>query len=303
MGSARGSHPLGGVVSLLLVLSACNSREQRAVVPSGSDDVATQSAAPSLSEPPSTSTPAVAEPVGAPAITARQSSATESTESTQAASFVGPRKSEPQNDPSYRPPWWRPEASKPSFASLAELEARSWQADERRSLRPAKGAGDFESTSLLNYVHSRLHPVFSDHYLVLLESLASDHPTNDMDLAAVVEIEIDPHNGKLTQAAVPKSSGVPLFDAIALESFRIASPFTVPELVKRAGIPIVLRWELHRLPQYACSAYFARVVRWQDDQEERDGGGAPKPHAKPAGAVPSGGDRGGRGGQASLREG
>ena len=200
-------------------------------------------------------------------------------------------KVEPYTDPSYRPPWWRPRSVTHQVAgtsrslisqdlpncdkhwkrtepelprrraplpSLTDLQSERWRLDMRRcAFHPSAESSIEEWVDLVNEVHHKLHPIFADQYLKQLEGLGTEHPANSEHLSTIVEIEVDPHSGELARIAVPRGSGVALFDSVVLESFLAALPVRLPTALSARGAPLLLRWQIHRLPQYACSTYFA----------------------------------------------
>ncbi len=144
---------------------------------------------------------------------------------------------------------------------LSELQGDRWHVERRRcAFRPKRAPGTDGWPELVNQIHLRLHLVFAGEYLQRLEDLGPEQPANDENLSVVVEIAVDPSSGELTHIAVPKPSGQVLFDAIALESFLVAFPVSVPATLRTSGAPLLLKWELHRLPEFACSTFFSNPL-------------------------------------------
>jgi hypothetical protein len=113
--------------------------------------------------------------------------------------------------------------------------------------------------SYLNAIHNRLHPVFADRFLSSLSRLPSDHPMNNMEMTTNLEIVLHPQDGRIVRMGITKHSGVTAFDIGALDSVKRAAPFgTAPPSIVSPDGKVYFHWEFHRLPQYACSTYFAR---------------------------------------------
>ncbi len=111
----------------------------------------------------------------------------------------------------------------------------------------------------LNAIHQRLHPIFAGQYLASLDRMPKDHPLNDMEMSTNIEIVLHPDDGHIVRMGVTKASGVTAFDIGALDSVRRASPFgAAPKSIVSPDGNVYLHWEFHRLPEYACSTYFAR---------------------------------------------
>jgi hypothetical protein len=113
--------------------------------------------------------------------------------------------------------------------------------------------------SYLNAIHNRLHPVFADRFLSSLSRMPGDHPLNNMEMTTNLEIVLRPDDGQVVRMGVTKSSGVTAFDIGALDSVKRAGPFgAAPQSIISPDGNVYFHWEFHRLPQYACSTYFAR---------------------------------------------
>jgi hypothetical protein len=161
--------------------------------------------------------------------------------------------------------------------------------------------------SYLNQVHSRIHPIFADEFLMSLEQLPASHPMNDLTLVTSVEIVIEREEGRLVRRGVINNSGVTSFDIQALMAVDRASPFGTPpsEIISPDG-NVYLHWEFRR-DQMACSTLYAHPFikraepkpappptappqppfRGPDDEtppprEERHGQRAPAADSKPA---------------------
>jgi TonB family protein len=105
----------------------------------------------------------------------------------------------------------------------------------------------------LNATHNRLHVWFADRFLVSLDKLPKDDPMNNRSLRAKVEVGIAP-DGHIAQIGLLQSSGLPLFDASALEAFARAAPFeATPEALRSSDGNVWIHWELLRDDVVACS--------------------------------------------------
>ena len=111
----------------------------------------------------------------------------------------------------------------------------------------------------LNAIHQRLHPMFAGRFLTSLDRLPSDHPLNDMEMMANLEIVVRPEDGQIVRMGVTKPSGVTAFDIGALDSVRKASPFgAAPSAIVSPDGNVYLHWGFFRNPTFACSTYHAR---------------------------------------------
>jgi hypothetical protein len=112
--------------------------------------------------------------------------------------------------------------------------------------------------SYINMVHNRLHPIFADGFLASLTQLPGSHPMNDPNLVTHIEIVLDQDEGRIKRMGVVKTSGVTAFDISALESMDRAQPFgAAPREIVSPDGNVYFHWEFYRLPQYACSTYYA----------------------------------------------
>lgn len=109
----------------------------------------------------------------------------------------------------------------------------------------------------LNRIHTRLHPVFT-RYLEGI-SPAGAPQRSSCHLKVNVEMLLEAASGRIVQLGVTRSSGVVAFDLRALEAVHRAAPFgaAAAEIVSPDG-NVYIHWELHNLPMFACSTYFAR---------------------------------------------
>ena len=134
-------------------------------------------------------------------------------------------------------------------------------------------------------VHNRIHPVFADTFLVSLDSLPFDHPANDYKLFAVLEIVLEPNQGRIVKMGVIKTSGVTSFDVGALDSVNRAGPFgKAPSAIISTDGNVYLHWQFHRNPIYACSTMNARpymLNRPPPIEEPKQPPREPKPPSDP----------------------
>jgi TonB family protein len=109
-------------------------------------------------------------------------------------------------------------------------------------------------------VHNRIHVIFADRYLHWLDSLPiKNDPRNDPSLNVRLEIVLSGKDGRIVRMGVVRSSGVPSFDAAALEAVDQAIPFGEPpaSILSTDG-NLYFHWEFHRDPAFACSTINAR---------------------------------------------
>jgi hypothetical protein len=113
--------------------------------------------------------------------------------------------------------------------------------------------------SYLTGIHIRIHPIFADDFLVMLDGLPQSHPLNDPKMFARLEIVLSRDDGHVVKMGVVKTSGATAFDIAALDSVQRASPFGKPPaaIVSSDG-NVYLHWEFHRDPNLACSTWGAR---------------------------------------------
>ena len=135
----------------------------------------------------------------------------------------------------------------------------------------------------LNMVHNRLHPIFADGFLASLSELPASHPMNDQNLVTHLEIVLDKDEGRIQRMGVTKSSGVTAFDVSALASVDRAQPFGAPprEIVSPDG-NVYFHWEFYRIPQYACSTYYAHPYILKTAPKPAPGTPGPAPEAPPS---------------------
>jgi TonB family protein len=112
--------------------------------------------------------------------------------------------------------------------------------------------------SYMNEVHGRLHPWFADRFLEWVGHRPMGAPLSDSRLVARVEVAVGP-DGSIAHIGVVRSSGLPAFDASALEAFARATPFPpTPQAIRSADGEVWFHWELHRDEVRACSTMNAR---------------------------------------------
>lgn len=110
----------------------------------------------------------------------------------------------------------------------------------------------------INAIHNRVHPVFAEHFLSSLGGLPASHPLNNLEMSTFLEIQLSGQDGRVMRMGVTKTSGVTGFDVGALDSVQRAGPYgTPPPSILSSDGNVYLHWEFHRLPERACSTYFA----------------------------------------------
>ena len=109
----------------------------------------------------------------------------------------------------------------------------------------------------LNGMHNRIHPQFADAFLEYLDTLPPEDPRNDVNLSVEIEIVLDSH-GVVVKMGVVRLSGVPEFDAAALEAIDRAGPLDPPPAaIASADGKTYVRWTFYRDEICACSTMFA----------------------------------------------
>ena len=113
-------------------------------------------------------------------------------------------------------------------------------------------------SAYINAIHNRVHPVFAEHFLSSLGGLPASHPLNNLEMSTFLEIQLSGQDGRVLRMGVTKTSGVTGFDVGALDSVQRAGPYgTPPPSILSSDGNVYLHWEFHRLPERACSTYFA----------------------------------------------
>ncbi len=122
----------------------------------------------------------------------------------------------------------------------------------------ALNAAQVPFAGYLTTIHNRIHPIFAEEFLGLLERLPKGNTLNS-DLVTHVEIIVSRDEGKVVRMGITKNSGVTMFDAAALDSIDRASPFgKAPDAIVSTDGFVYLHWEFHRDPVDACSTRNAR---------------------------------------------
>jgi TonB family protein len=129
-----------------------------------------------------------------------------------------------------------------------------------RSLLKPLGNSRVPWAHYLNGVHNRVHPFFADQFLVALNQLPTNHPSNQK-ISSVVDLVLEPGDGDIAKIAVVRSSGVEAFDAGVVDAVRKAAPFGAPpvEILSEDG-KVHFQWVIHRDVQMACSTYFMKPL-------------------------------------------
>lgn len=124
-------------------------------------------------------------------------------------------------------------------------------------------AWEGDATELERYlegIHACVHAAFVDSFLRSLRDLPKDHPLSDQELAATVELVVEGETGRLADAGIVASSGVPEFDAAAVAAFTRAFPLApVPATLWSSDGRLYVTWELKRRPEDACKRAQARA--------------------------------------------
>jgi hypothetical protein len=108
--------------------------------------------------------------------------------------------------------------------------------------------------SFLNAMHVKLHPIFADQGLAALDKLPAGHVASDPKLMVRLEVVLDPSTGAIKKMGVVRTSGVTVFDMLALDSFMQAQPFgRAPDAIVSADGNVYIHWDLHRDPALSCA--------------------------------------------------
>jgi TonB family protein len=114
----------------------------------------------------------------------------------------------------------------------------------------------------VNMVHGRLHPHFADGFLTSLDTLPTSDPRNALTLSTELAFAIDGKTGRLDNVKVTRSSGVPQFDAGALNAMKRAFPTVPPDpAIWSTDRKVYALWEFHRGPE-ACGTWNARPFKF-----------------------------------------
>jgi TonB C terminal len=107
-------------------------------------------------------------------------------------------------------------------------------------------------------MHNRIHPIFAEESLGALGNLPKGHPLNQ-NLSTDLEIVLNKDTGKVVRMGVIRSSGMTVFDLVALTAVDRASPFgKAPDVIASPDGNVYIHWEFHRDPVDACTTRNAR---------------------------------------------
>jgi TonB family protein len=122
-------------------------------------------------------------------------------------------------------------------------------------LRKPLGDSRLAWARYLNVVHNRVHPIFTDEFLVGLKQLPPSDPLNG-ELWTGLSITLEPVQGNIELIRVVRPSAVQALDERAVDAVRRAAPFgpAPNELLSDDG-KVHFQWVLHRDAQLACSTY------------------------------------------------
>jgi len=112
----------------------------------------------------------------------------------------------------------------------------------------------------LNRMHLRIHPIFTDEFLVMLEKATTPGPMSDPKIYTILEIVLS-SDGSVRKVGVVKTSGVTAFDAGAIDSVMTAAPFgRTPAEIRSPDGNVYMHWEFHRDTHLACSTVNVRPI-------------------------------------------
>ena len=95
-------------------------------------------------------------------------------------------------------------------------------------------------------MHRRIHELWGFGFLEDLDGKPSDHPLNDFDLMATIEVSVNP-DGSVHKMTIAKGSGELEFDVAALHTIEAAGPYgQTPEKIRSVDGRVYLRWGFYR---------------------------------------------------------
>jgi TonB family protein len=115
------------------------------------------------------------------------------------------------------------------------------------AVRQTLGARGFPFAHYITAIHHQIHKPWTVRFLADLDGKPStDSPYADPKLWTQLRIAVK-GDGSLDQVGIVRSSGVPGFDAAAIEAVRSAAPYPPPpEVIKSADGQVYLDWQFHR---------------------------------------------------------
>jgi TonB family protein len=112
-------------------------------------------------------------------------------------------------------------------------------------------------------VHARIHPFFADKFLADLDYLPASHPLNVQTLSTELAFVVDGKSRRLDSAKIARPSGVPEFDAGALDALKRAFPSAPPDpAIWSNDGKVYVMWEFHRGPE-ACGTWNTRPFKFE----------------------------------------
>ncbi len=102
-------------------------------------------------------------------------------------------------------------------------------------------------------MHARIHPLFEDAMTAF--EVHAEAPRSAGDLVTVIEMALDPADGRLARLGVVRASRVTAFDVVVLNAVNHAQPFgKAPDGIVSADGKVYLHWEFHRDRNDACTS-------------------------------------------------
>jgi TonB family protein len=125
------------------------------------------------------------------------------------------------------------------------------------------GDARLQYANYLNSLHARIHPIFADGFLADLDRLPARDPLNIPTLSTELAFVVDGKTGRLDSAKVSRSSGVPAFDAGALDALKRAFPSAPPHPTTWSSDgKVYVLWEFYRGPE-AGGTWNTRPFRFE----------------------------------------
>jgi TonB family protein len=129
-------------------------------------------------------------------------------------------------------------------------------------------------------MHRRIHELWGFGWLEDLDKKSADHPLNNFDLFASIEVVINP-DGSVYKMTIAKTSGILEYDVAALHTIEAASPFgQTPEKIRSVDERVYLRWGFYRnwrqcgtfnVEPYILTDIPGGVVPLPEDMDTSDG--------------------------------
>ena len=163
------------------------------------------------------------------------------------------------------PPLPMPELTPAQSTVVERAQSPDYVPSVRKENLKAIGSAATAFATYLNAMHRKIHPIFSDRFLALLDDssagkLILNDASENPKLSTTLEIALDA-SGSIAKLGVVKSSGIREFDEGVLKSVVVSAPFGAapPEILSPDGL-VYMHWEFHRDEVKACSTMYVRAI-------------------------------------------